>query len=106
MGSSSLKTFFILLTLSFIGFILGVAVRNYWFWFLAAIPTIVLEIWIIYKFITWKHFWKVVLPFLIIIFIASPESAILLVFSLYILRQALLCIKESSKTENNKKIYE
>ena len=97
MRCSSLKTFFILLILSFVGFVLGAAVGNYWFWFLAAVPTIVLEVWIVYKFITWKHFWKIVYPFLIILSIFSPIDAIILALSLYILRMSIFILKESVK---------
>jgi hypothetical protein len=81
---------------------LGVAVGNYWFWFLAAIPIIVLEVWIVYKFITWKHFWKVVSPFLIIMFIFCPIDAIILALSFYILRKFLFIIKEALKGESNR----
>ncbi|EHP85986.1 hypothetical protein MetfoDRAFT_1201 [Methanotorris formicicus Mc-S-70] len=96
---SSLKTFFILLILSFAGFIVGAAVGNYWFWFLAVIPTIVLEIWIVYKILTWKYFWKVVTPFLIFMFILFPIQAILLALLLHILRQIMLGIKEGLRDE-------
>ena len=102
MGYNSLKTFFILSILSFIGFMLGVAVGNYWFWFLAAIPIIVMEVWIVYKFITWKHFWKVVSPFLIIMFIFCPIDAIILALSFYILRISLFVLREALKGENNR----
>ncbi|AEF96929.1 hypothetical protein [Methanotorris igneus] len=104
-----LKTLFKFLVLVFVGFIftlIGVGLKGILGLICYAISFIIFLVayaYLIFKIVTWKYFWYIAFPVLIIILILAPIDGIILTIALIILRNSLIKLKNvfEGEDENN-----